>query len=692
MIIVDIQQQGIRQRAATLDEAFIRSWVDTDGSQADDDHGIGVNIAVGAVVALSRAQARDRLGDERLYGGIIRCVVFCERRQCRAGGVRVSKGFACPFGEEQSVFAQICAVRQQRDHIGSLRIGQLDLTRLLRQQHPWRGVVAGAEVHRRELGGIAVFCAVQRGQPGAVDAERGEDDLRLGAVGHERRIARQLVDGQIQIIFPCSIAGFHRGAVQLGIGCHIEHDPVAGAVGVSCCDLVHQGFAGTDTVNSGGVNVHRDRLAQGLVTLAPSDGSGRLDDLAGVVLLRKLQLAVHHFEIILVGVALAHGAGDGDAFICGFAALEQCDLVILLGSSGHRQHIVVLSGFLQQLVLGFAAASVGVAAAVDEIAAADGALAVEIIGLALCADQDAGVGAVLNGGLEIAGLIARLAQQAADRAAGSIDGAGIIALADLHAVFVGTHQTADLGVRIGAGDDDGTVVGAAVHGHADIFINIFHAVIIAAHQTADTGAAPCQRRNGGVVDAVLDLDLAPGTPRDAAHMSIGLGAVDRAVHGQILHHHGGLVINGRGAVSVNFTVQTAEEAEIAQAGVVHRDRHAVAVAVKVAAKGQRRPGTGNGNVLFQFDVSVGKLAVVDLFCKITQFCCRTDEDGRLLLAIALRLGGLVGQGDRNGLLGIVFAHGKGGLRHIVIGGVFAEGDGIAVIARRREGVDTICSC
>ena len=175
-------------------------------------------------------------------------------------------------------------------------------------------------------------------------------------------------------------------------------------------------------------------------------------------------------------------------------------------------------------------------------------------------------------------------------------------------------------------------------------------------------------------------------------MSIGLGAVDRAVHGQILHHHGGLVINGRGAVSVNFTVQTAEEAEIAQAGVVHRDRHAVAVAVKVAAKGQRRPGTGNGNVLFQFDVSVGKLAVVDLFCKITQFCCRTDEDGRLLLAIALRLGGLVGQGDRNGLLGIVFAHGKGGLRHIVIGGVFAEGDGIAVIARRREGVDTICSC
>ena len=550
--------------------------------------------------------------------------------------------------------------------------------------------MAGAEVHRRELGGIAVFCAVQRGQPGAVDAERGEDDLRLGAVGHERRIARQLVDGQIQIIFPCSIAGFHRGAVQLGIGCHIEHDPVAGAVGVSCCDLVHQGFAGTDTVNSGGVNVHRDRLAQGLVTLAPSDGSGGLNDLAGLVLLCKLQLVIYDLEVRLVGIPLADGAFDGDAFIC-VAALQQGHGISDNCTGGNRQHIAVLSGFLQQLILGFAAAGVGVTAAVDEIAAADGALAVEIIGLARRAEQDAAVAAVLNGGLEIAGLIACLTQQTANGAAGSIDGAGVCAVRQLHAVRVGANQTADLGIRIGAGDVDGAVVGAAVHGHADIFVNIFHAVIIAAHQTADTGAAPCQRRNGGVVDAVLDLDLAPGTPRDAAHMSIGLGAVDRAVHGQILHHHGGLVINGRGAVPVRLTVQTAEETEIAQAGVVHRDHHAVAVAVKVAAKGQRRPGTGDDDVVLQHYISLGRRGVqsVHSLGKPAQFLRRADKVGGLLRSVAGGLSGLITQFHRNGLFGLRLEDGKSAVRNVAVNGVSVKGKGIGVVPRTAQGVGAV---
>ena len=447
--------------------------------------------------------------------------------------------------------------------------------------------MAAAQIHICQLGSVAVFCAVNGSQLCAVHAQSGENDFCFGAVRNQGRSTCQLVGGQVQIIGFCLVTGLRCGVVQFGIDRHVEHDPVAGAVGVRCRNVVHQGFAGTDTVNSGGVNVHRDRLAQRSSVFAPSDGSGRLDDLAGLVLLRQPELAVHHLEISPVGVALAHGAGDGDAFTCGFAALQQGHGISDNCTGGNRQHIVVLLRLFQQLVLGLAAAGVGVAAAVDEIAAADGALAVEIIGLARRAEQDAAVAAVLDGGHKVAGLIACLTQQAADRAAGSIDGGGVLAILHLHAVCVGTHQTADFGIRIGAGDDDGAVVFAAVHGHADVFINIFNAVIIAAHQTAHARAAARQRRNGGVVDAVLDLDLAPGTPRDAAHMSIGLGAVDRAVHGQILHHHGGLFVNGSGAVPVNFTVQTAEEAEIAQTGVIHRNGHAVALAVKMAAEGER---------------------------------------------------------------------------------------------------------
>ena len=108
---------------------------------------------------------------------------------------------------------------------------------------------------------------------------------------------------------------------------------------------------------------------------------------------------------------------------------------------------------------------------------------------------------------------------------------------------------------------------------------------------------------------------------------------------------------------------------------------------------QRRPGAGDLDVLRQLYIRLGRGGVqsVHPLGKPAQFLRRADKVGGLLRAGTGGLGGLVGQGDRNGLLGIVFAHGKGGLRHIVIGGVFAEGDGIAVIARLGEGVGVVAA-
>ena len=302
--VVYIQQQRIRQRAAALDEAGVRAGVDAECRQTGDDHRIRVDVAERAVVALSCAQARDRLGDERLHGGIILCVVFCERRQRRAGGIRVREGLTGPLGNEQAVRAE--AARQQRDHAAALLVGQLHLARLLCEQHPRRGVVAGAEVHRRELGGVAVFCAVQRGQPGAVDAERGEDDLRLGAVGDERGSARQLVDGEVQVVFR---VGGVIAETALCVGCHVENDPVLRAFRIGGGDALHQLCAGACR----GIDIDRHRLAEGLAVLGPGDRGRRLDDLAGAVRLGELELAADDLEVRLVGipVALRHGNGDG---------------------------------------------------------------------------------------------------------------------------------------------------------------------------------------------------------------------------------------------------------------------------------------------------------------------------------------------------------------------------------------------
>ena len=281
--------------------------------------------------------------------------------------------------------------------------------------------MAAAQIHICQLGSVAVFCADNGFQLCAVHAQSGQDDLRLGAVGHERRIARQLVDGEIQVVF---CIGGVTAETALGIGCHIEHDPVAGAVRVRCRNVVHQDFAGIDRR----VNIDGDRLAQALAVLAPGNGGCRLDDLAGVVLLRKLQLAIHHFQVILIDIPRAHGADHRNGFVYGLAALQQGHGIFDNCTGGHRHYVIILLRFKEQLVLGLAAAGVGVAAAVDEIAAADGALAVEIIGLARRAEQDAAVAAVLDGGHKVAGLIACLTQQTANRAAGGVDGAGVCAV------------------------------------------------------------------------------------------------------------------------------------------------------------------------------------------------------------------------------------------------------------------------
>ena len=81
---------------------------DDHGGQTDDDHGVGVHVAVGAVAVLGLAQARDRLINKALHRRTV--CIRSQSRQGRAGGVGVGVGLAGPLGNEQAVRAE--AARQ----------------------------------------------------------------------------------------------------------------------------------------------------------------------------------------------------------------------------------------------------------------------------------------------------------------------------------------------------------------------------------------------------------------------------------------------------------------------------------------------------------------------------------------------------------------------------------------------------
>ena len=106
---------------------------------------------------------------------------------------------------------------------------------------------------------------------------------------------------------------------------------------------------------------------------------------------------------------------------------------------------------------------------------------------------------------------------------------------------------------------------------------------------------------------------------------------------------------------------------------------------------ERRPRAGNDDIVRELDVSVRRcgVAAVYLVGKGAQLSRRANEDGRFLRAVAGRLGGLVGPRDRDGLCGLVLADGEAGLGNIVIVGVRAERDRIAVIARLGERVGIV---
>ena len=94
---------------------------------------------------------------------------------------------------------------------------------------------------------------------------------------------------------------------------------------------------------------------------------------------------------------------------------------------------------------------------------------------------------------------------------------------------------------------------------------------------------------------------------------------------------------------------------------------------------QRRPGTGNGDVIFQFNISVGQFAVVDLACKGTQLRRGGNQDRSFLRAGAVQLDFLIFKRnmDRFGFAVIAFTDLKEAADILIL---LHIGDGIAVFA------------